>query len=233
VIDFDIRGTEKQLLIRDKNLNGNSRRMSYKQLNSFLLNDIKIIIPEDALYEDIDFKYIKTDFDQRFRSPVYYIHDEYTPLHKNITLAIKPDSIDEKSAKKACLAVLDKNNEPVYVGGQFINGFIETKTKSLGRYIVYVDSVSPQVLPVNFVNRSNMQKYSSLIVNIKDDFSGISEYAGYIDNNWALFDYDKKNNIITYIFDQTRLEKDKWHDLRIVVKDYLDNTTEKNYSFYW
>ena len=68
---------------------------------------------------------------------------------------------------------------------------------------------------------------------IRDDLSGIEKYEGYIDNNWTLFEYDPKRDLLLYKFDESRLTGESQHELELYVSDERGNTSLLNTTFYW
>jgi hypothetical protein len=78
-----------------------------------------------------------------------------------------------------------------------------------------------------------MSKETSISIRIEDELSGIAFIEGTIDDSWVLFEYDPKNNLIFYEFDDKRLTKNKKHKLKLKVTDSKDNTSEFECSFFW
>ena len=74
---------------------------------------------------------------------------------------------------------------------------------------------------------------TKMSLTIKDNLSGIDTYSGYIDGNWALFDYDAKNSSLTYIFDSSKVKQGKTHKLKVVVTDNCKNSTTFTSDFKW
>ena len=68
---------------------------------------------------------------------------------------------------------------------------------------------------------------------IKDELSGIKSYEPSIDGNWALFEYDQKNDLLIYKFDETRITKGTKHNLFLRVTDNKDNFSTYNCNFTW
>ncbi len=68
---------------------------------------------------------------------------------------------------------------------------------------------------------------------IRDDFSGISKYNGYIDGKWVLFEYDPKYNRLTYTLDKERIGKGKEHKLVLNVADQKNNENTFTMKFFW
>jgi hypothetical protein len=60
---------------------------------------------------------------------------------------------------------------------------------------------------------------------ITDDLAGIQSYNGYIDNSWALFEYDAKSDSLFYKIDSERISKqNEPHILKIIVADERNNS---------
>jgi len=68
---------------------------------------------------------------------------------------------------------------------------------------------------------------------IKDELSGIQTFNGFIDNEWALFEYDAKNDLLFYSIDPERIEKKKEHELELFVIDNKGNIATYYSTFNW
>jgi len=58
---------------------------------------------------------------------------------------------------------------------------------------------------------------------MEDDFSGVTQFAGYINDQWALFEYDAKNNELICVFDRVPFLERGVHQLKIEVTDNAGN----------
>jgi hypothetical protein len=96
-----------------------------------------------------------------------------------------------------------------------------------------VDTIPPRITPINIKNGANMSGIKDIRFKIKDDFSGINTYNGWIDGQWALFEYDAKNDLLFYNFDAGRLTKNTQHTLELKVTDNKGNTAEYKAKFMW
>ena len=70
---------------------------------------------------------------------------------------------------------------------------------------------------------------SQMRFRIRDNLSGIKKFAGYVDGEWVLFEYDAKNALLTHKFDG-RIGRGQ-HALELVVTDNKDNTHRLKLSF--
>ncbi|MFW6327066.1 MAG: M23 family metallopeptidase [Bacteroidota bacterium] len=206
--------------------------MTYNIDNYFKTNDVNLIVPSGALYDNIYFTYAKTPLPANPYSELFHIHDLFIPLHKHITLRIKPAFMPAGVRDKALMGFINEKNEKKAAGGKWKDGFIELKTRSFGRYYVTVDTVPPTIQPLNFSKSQNLNNIDRLIFKVKDDFSGIAEYTAYIDNEWVLLEYDPKNDLMYYIFDDSRLSRGQNHLLEVFITDNKNNTGSFHCSFF-
>ena len=113
------------------------------------------------------------------------------------------------------------------------NEYVTAKVKLFGDFIVTLDTLPPDIVPVRFSAGATYAANDLLTFSIADSLSGIRKYAGYIDNNWALFEYDIKNNLLSYAIDPARLEKGKLHELELYITDNKDNVARWKSSFFY
>ena len=181
--------------------------MKWDKPNYYENNDIKVIIPENTLYENLYFKYDRIVVDSGYYSDIHMIHNIYTPLHKAYTIAIRPKHFDEKLKKKALMVTLDGNNKisGTYVG-EWKNEYLYVQSKSFGDYVITTDTTAPEIIPVKFSNGADLTNSKTICFNIRDELSGIKSYEGKIDGNWVLFEFDAKKNLLVYTFDPDKIK---------------------------
>ncbi|NOU16885.1 MAG: M23 family metallopeptidase [Bacteroidales bacterium] len=210
---------------------GNTLLLSCMMDNTIINDTFVLQIPKYSFYNNLYFTH------QCFESPKYTysslirLQNIRTPLHQKIKLEIKSKNIPAKYHSKALFATFDASQKIVSADGEWKNGSVSGTINKLGDYFITLDTIAPEILPVNI--RSNMVSSLGIQALVKDDFSGIKEINGYIDGSWVLFDFDQKNNLIFYQFDEERLVKNKNHHLEIVVKDGKDNENRYSYDFFW
>jgi len=146
---------------RDTNI---SALFKYKLKNQFATHDIRITIPENLLYEDLNFHYSVSDTIAGAITPTHHIQDIYTPLHSYMFVSIRIDSLKETLQKKALVVALNNDNKIIASeGGEYSNGFISFKTRSFGPYTVFLDTIPPRIKPLNISNGSIMASKKTLI----------------------------------------------------------------------
>jgi hypothetical protein len=195
---------------------------------------IRVVIPPDALYDEIDFTCtVSSAIPRGLYSRAYKIHDPNTPLHKAMTIEIAANNLPERLREKALLVQIGTNGRRSSAGGAYKDGTVSATSRAFGEFAIGVDTVPPRITPVNIKNGANMSALQTIRIKITDDLSGINTYNGYIDDQWVLFEYDAKNAIIFYRFDADRLTKNTQHTLVLKVTDGNGNMATYQTSFIW
>ncbi len=235
-INLTIVGTNKPNVVngpaRQKNNVKNEKWLFYKE-NTLITEDFKISIPKNSLYKNIEFTYDTISKLSNKLSPIIRLHNNLTPLHRDYNLAIKVDSLPTHLRDKALIATFSLDGDLKAVGGKYSNGYVSATTNSFGDFIVEVDTVPPVITPLNIVNKKRMTNEKSIRFTVDDNLSGVKSIEGTINNQWALFKHDPKNNLVFYEFDKERLEKRQEHTLTLKVNDNKDNLSEYRCTFIW
>jgi murein DD-endopeptidase MepM/ murein hydrolase activator NlpD len=190
---------------------------------SFQFGNIRIFIPSDALYRDIYFKFFMKIDGMNIYKDTFYVNNEYEPLNKNITLQLKIDSVKENLKDKLLFVRVKKNNRISPENTDWFDGKLTTFTRNFGKYVVMVDTVPPRIVPINFKNNRKYLEGEQITFRITDNISGLKICNGYINEQWILFEYDAKTDIVTYTIDKKRLEKGKPCLLKIFAVDQKNN----------
>ena len=195
---------------------------------------LNVTIPANVLYESTLFSFEKLDNHRSaVYSPVYRIESqEGVPLQRAMTVSIRPDSLPGPLQSKACLASVGRGGGRIYEGGRWERGYVTGATRTFGDYFVTVDTVPPRI-EATFQPGADLTNQRAFSLTMKDDFSGIATWAVEIDGEWALFDYDAKNNVIRHWFRDARYGKGKRHTLKAVATDNKGNRKEFTTEFVW
>ncbi len=198
--------------------------MPFDSENHIDLEGFSMAMPKGALYETVQLQYkMEEDSSGGIYSPIHHLHNPQTPLHKPFDLQIKPTRLPDRLRSKAVIA--NRNSgRPDNCGGTWQGEWLSTRTRSFGDYCIMADTIPPRISPVIFA--ADMRKKSTMAFRIMDNFaiSGTAAnftFRGTIDGKWVLFEYDKKRNRITYVFDE-QVGKGE-HTLRITAKDDRSN----------
>lgn len=231
-MDFEVRFTQPPVSPVSLTMPEPENVMRWDQENRFAVNGCEVTIPKYALYDTINFSFDVLPKLRVSRTPVYKIHEVTTPLQKPFTLTIIPENIDNLPVDKLSIASVDSKNRLSYAGGEWMDGSVTAELRKFGNYTVTIDTVPPEVRPLQRISADQKWSRQTIAFRISDDFSGIDSYVGKIDGRWVLFEYEPKKNLIW-----TTLEKGtstgKKHRLDLTVSDQKQNTTTYSAEFLW
>ncbi|HEY3369812.1 MAG TPA: M23 family metallopeptidase [Prolixibacteraceae bacterium] len=221
----------KEIKLKQPDPKGES--FKYNRNNHLRNDDLEFSLPEGALYDDVDFIYAKKPGSSKFYSPVFQLHNPSVPLHFACPLRIKAVNLPSNLESKVMLAQVDPSSGRVYSAtGKFVDGWVEGNIRVLGNYALVVDTVAPRIIPLSIAKKTTLQESTKLRFTIMDNLSGIETFRGTIDDKWVLFEYDLKNNLISYTFDKTRMQFGTNHVLNLEVTDFKGNTSTYKANFY-
>ena len=203
----------------------------WNKANQLIKNDIQVLIPANALYENIDFEFSEKAAGKGYLSGLYQVHNENVPLHQAYTLSIKPDAKSSNLYQKLVVVSIDSEGHFSSEGGTFENGFVTTKMKSFGQFALRADTVKPQVSLLNLEKGKNLSAQRNIKVKMSDNLSGIKSYRATIDGKWVLMVHDNKSSTLTYAFDDRIVKTNKLHQFSITVTDKKGNLRKVNSSF--
>ncbi|QCX39829.1 M23 family metallopeptidase [Aureibaculum algae] len=193
------------------------------EFNKINKENISVAFPKNSFYEDIyfDFNYDKN---------IVKLHNGGVPLHRNFTLTFDISDYPAKDKKQVIIASINNKGRRSYASTKRKDDKVYTLSRSLGNYTLAIDSVAPKISPVNFKDKQWLSKYRYLKLKITDNLSGIKSYRGEIDGKWVLFEYEPKKNVLTYDFNDGKIEGVK-HKLKLTVVDNVNNTNVYIASF--
>ncbi len=170
----------------------------YNKTNRYETSDVKVELPVGSLYEDMILNYRKVPGSQGMYSDIHYIHDAEVPLHSKIKVSVKASKVPQNLQSKALLVRIDRKGKRSPAGGSYENGYVSTTTNLFNGYAIVTDEVAPTIRPY----ADNSKSKTSLRFTVSDNFSGISTYRGEVNGKWALVEWDPKNRLMIYRFDQ-------------------------------
>ena len=166
-----------------------------------------------------------------FIAPIYIIGDNHIPLHRSMSLSIPvPDSLLPYK-DNILMAGVSSTGKRYSLGGTYKDGTLTVSSRSFGRFTLAVDSTAPTIKLSNAPANNNYSSRQTIELIIRDDFSGIGKYNCFINEQWALFEYDAKRNILFGTFKHMPFLKKGKHQLKVKVVDNKGNESVKNYSF--
>lgn len=229
----DVAGNRSELAFKVAGVENNSTRVAKRPDPAYRIvrsegktiagDKMRVHFSAGTFYEDINLVYRVEDRLPTSYSSVYALHEESTPLHKAMTLSIQADLLPSELRPRALLATVGDDGKLSSAGGSYTDGYVVAKPRSFGRYTIAVDTTAPVITPYRFPKDGQFRKGQSIEYKISDDFSGVQSYAGFVDSNWVLFEYDAKKNLISYTIDD--VVPSGTHKLVIRVEDGKGNVS--------
>ena len=220
ILEFYVRKNPQP--IKYKELKGNHFEWSHN--NNYKSNELTFSIPKGALYDDIIFNVVSKKNTKTPYSKIYHIGDAGIPLHKYCNISIKADSaLTPVLRSKACILSLTSKGGFYYEGGNYKDGFVSTRTRSFGTYLIGIDTIAPVVKQYNVYPNKNISKQSKISFTVIDNLSGVKTYTASLDGKWILMEYDPKKNRMYYKLDE-HFPKGS-HKFQLLVRDAKGNKT--------
>lgn len=164
--------------------------------------DLRLELDATALYRDCYFSYAKLpEGSAGYFSDVHQLHHKTTPLHGRARLAIRPNrSIPDALRQHLFIGRCNKDGRWSSYGGSWeADGRMHTSIGSFGDYAIFIDTIPPSVE----VHRmpTDQRRSDGFSVEMTDNVSGGRlSYRGTINGQWALLEYDAKNDRLNYAF---------------------------------
>lgn len=244
VLATDVAGNKSKVSFKLKGVEGPSASaekdksfdvyMKYNESSLFENKQVRIEMPANALYENLEFHYSESPLIKGLLSKTFHIHEKGTALHKAFTLSVIAPDVKPEFRSKLIFVTFDaKEGKFSSSGGTFIEGKLVASMRHFGDYAISLDTIAPEISPLNGSGQENQSGRKSLRFKIIDDLSGIEKYEAFIDNRWALFEYDPKNDLLSYTFDGERISKNTAHELELYVSDSQGNVNLYHTIFTW
>ncbi|NOZ48259.1 MAG: M23 family metallopeptidase [Chlorobi bacterium] len=224
-------------------INGNKNRdlrlqdssiivMPYDTINIFENHDIKLKFPAYTFYDTLFFQFSEFDSSEISNYKIFSINSKYVPTNKKYSIKINSQFVPDSLLNKTVIAKLSGNkNKFTTLNTTHKDGYLTCKTKAFGLYTLVIDTVAPTIK-----NITKEKEWFTLNDKIEftaiDLLTGIKSYTGTINDNWVLFEYDKKKNHFWYTFDEY-IKYDSIINLKFVVKDYVGNESVVEKQYYY
>ena len=210
-----------------------STLLRWYDYNTFSAKGIRMTLPRNSLYNNLYMHYRVSPNSPTSpsspTSPIHQLHPSPVSLHYPAQLSLFIDSVlpSIKPDQYGIVRINLNDGRRTWIGGVYRDGWIDAQINELGAYTVACDLNPPKITPIDPLRWRNKKKIS---IRISDDLSGISSYRGEIDGKYALFEYDSKNALLTYAFDDERLHPGA-HHLIMTVTDRCGNQSEYHFDF--
>lgn len=201
--------------------------------NTFSKPGIDLQIPAAALYDDLIFSYKKSPALKGSLSPVYHLGTESIPLQKPVIISLAATAIPNKWKEKACIVSLTATGKWSYEGGIYTDDKLISESKHFGKFAIVLDTLPPKIVPLlKLVKTDSIQDFrflKALKFKATDNLSGVEHYRATIDSHWVICEYDEKNDLLFYTFDDSI--QSGVHEFKLEVTDDKDNKKEWKIRF--
>ena len=208
----------------DTSIVENGIEVSWRDDNKIEFEGIKLYIPPYGLYRNEILEIKSSEPLYGCYSPVYQIHNPLTPVHKFMELKIALDSVPAGLEDKLLIAYMNEEGLPYGVGGNYDGTYVTTRIRKFGRYSVMVDTVAPELIPLNVSDTTFINRHKELKFKIRDEFSGLKSYRAEMNGKWILMEYDLKNDLLLYKIDS--LTQDGGNNFHLKVYDNSGNLSD-------
>lgn len=191
---------------------------------------LELVIPRGMLYDDVWLNYaVRADSgDIAF---TYQLNDTRVPLHGacEMRIGLRRRPIEDMS--KYYVAGVTARGDKYSVGGTYEDGFMKVRIRDLGTYTVAVDTVPPEITPLN---PQQWGRTGRIVFKVKDRETGISSYRGTIDGEYALFGKPNAvNGNLVCELDPKHVKNGGKHVVEITVTDVCGNRRTERFEFVW
>jgi hypothetical protein len=183
-----------------------------------------VYIPANSFYED-------TYLDIDVKIDTLRLHKDVVPLHKKISITTDISNYNKTDIDKLYIGRLNYKKTPYYIKTYKKGNKLTAKTKTLGTFVLAVDTKKPEIKPINFLNKKWISKNKTLKIKITDDLSGISSYRATINGKFILMEYDYKKDVLTYDF-KDQIISEVENNLKLIVIDNVGNNTTFESTFF-
>jgi len=152
-----------------------------------------------------------TFLDIKYLKDTLYLINPRVYAFKAIEISI-PQKV--KNKKQSYVANINDEGEKTFVTKINIDGRFKFKTNSLGKFFVDIDSIAPNIKPLNRKNKISFE--------IKDDETGVKKYDVFVNGNWHLFEYEPKRNEIFCDLNSVNIYR-KEVNLEVIIEDLVGN----------
>lgn len=201
-------------------------------VNTFLKEDFQVLIEPGCFYEPLQ-KVYRVDSNSKYLSPIHQFSEYSIPAQSKYDVRLKaPDLGANFPYYKMGVGLISDRGYLSFLGGNFVDGWIEARVRNFGKFVLVVDTIAPVIKPLDFNEGKTITKYRTLELEIHDNLAGIMEYKAYLNGKWVLMRYDRKKRKYVIPLDEHSkplLEKGK-NKVRITAKDGKGNAVEKAYT---
>jgi murein DD-endopeptidase MepM/ murein hydrolase activator NlpD len=161
-------------------------------VNTLLYPDFQLLFESGSFYEPLE-KIFKIDSSNRYMSNEFTFSESEIPANKYFDVRLKTPELPKNfPVSKLGIGVISDKGYLSYRSGQYIDGWVESTSRSFGKFVLMVDSVAPVITPLDFNEGKVISKYRTMELKIEDNLSGVWKYRAYINEAWCLMYYNRR-----------------------------------------
>lgn len=185
---------------------------------------VNIVFSPSSLYANSEIAIRRVRRASLYTGYLIEVGHEAIPLKSPVTLEFVISIIPHRYWSKLRVVRL-KGNSMESIGGDLEGQILKARTKILGNFSLALDTIPPTLQFLNL--KENARASNNIRVRVTDNLAGIKSWAGYIDGQWVLFEYDRKSGELCYTFDEKCVATGGVHSLEIQVEDFCGNKRVK------
>lgn len=193
------------------------------QINRIADSIVQVTFPKNIFYSNLYFDYT-------YQDGIATLHNKTVPVHNYFRIYFDVTKYSDEIIKQMYIASRSKYGKLNYLNTRHKDGKLYASSKTLGQFTLTTDSFMPKIVHYNFKANDNLSRKRYLKVRISDKGSGIKSYRGEIDGKWILMEFNPKTGILSYDFNDKKLENTS-HILKVIVTDNVNNSTTFTTSF--
>lgn len=191
---------------------------------------LSLVIPRGMLYDDLVLQY-KIKADSGAVAFTYQLNDKCIPFHAACELRIGLRHKPLEDMSKYYVARVTSNGGMNSVGGKYEDGYMQARIRELGTYTVVIDTVPPEIVPIN---KNMWGRTGKIIFKLTDKGAGIATYKGYIDGKYALFGRPNlTNKQWICVLNSKHVKKGGKHTIKMTATDDCGNAAVYESTFMW
>jgi murein DD-endopeptidase MepM/ murein hydrolase activator NlpD len=226
VLNFEIAGSAKSF---GKNPFVNSDKYYFPDsVNTLLQDNFQLLLEPGTFYEPLE-KIFRIDSSSKYMSYGYEFSESDIPVQKKFDVRLKtPDLGDNFPYNKMGIGVISNKGYLSFKGGDYINGWVESSSRSFGKFVLLVDTIAPKITPLDFYEGKTISRYRTLELKIEDNLAGVWQYKAFINGEWVLMYYHRKKSKYVIPLDKSskHLLKPGTNEVKIYSKDGKGNERE-------
>ena len=178
-ISFVLQSTTKEPLMNC------IQEMKAGKKNTFKNDDVSFSLNEQALYDDICFKYSISNSNAPY-SHIYQIHYSFVPLHTAFELMLRPKAVIPEALKNKIAMVRTASNiesSKTGIAATYINNYVVAKVKSFGNYEIVIDQKAPQI-STTLKEGMTIKNMKAIYFTLKEETTSIKTCTATVDGQW-------------------------------------------------